>query len=175
MNKKISILISIVPVILALLVLFEMDTMTAKAGDSERNVTSKRNEQSVICAVNTLLMHEAQLRRLNFALSDGRGGALGWLSFNPYFGQDPCGINLRRLEFALSDGGKIHLGEQVSAADSLQVPSLFNPKRLEFALSDGNSNILRAEAESEMGINGAVRFNPRRLEYALTDGRRINP
>jgi hypothetical protein len=172
MRKKLYSLISTLPIILAVLVFSGKSVMPVQAGNSDQAILNKGNDLSVICAVDTILMHRAQLRRLDFALSDGRGNALNLQRFNPYLGADGCSINLRRLEYNLSDGGRVHNAGESAGASLLKLRNEINLKRLSFTLSDGRGDAFEFEEEGAMNTSG---YNPRRLEFSLNDGRKYGP
>lgn len=173
MNKKIYILISAISLVLALIFLFEMGAMRVKA--SERSISAKEKSQSipfrVICKVDSQLMHIAQLQRMDFALSDGRGNALGLRNGNLNIHQDPCDFKLRRLDFALSDGRGNALGLRAAVSGKVEWDEKSRLQRLDFALSDGRGNALGLRTEPSTGLESLSEFNLRRLDFSLSDGR----
>jgi hypothetical protein len=172
MSKKLYSLISTLPIILAVLVFSGKSVMSVQAGKSDQAILSKGNDLSVICAVDTVLMHRAQLLRLDFALSDGRGNALNLQRYNPYLGADGCSTNLRRLEYNLSDGGRVHNAGGSAGESLLKLHNESNLKRLSFTLSDGRGDAFEFETDGAMNTNG---YNLRRLEFSLNDGGRLRP
>lgn len=160
MNKKKYILISILPLVLTLMILFAIKAIPVEASENENlaatNGISPSNPNRVTCAVNYRLLHEARLQRLDFALSDGKGNALGLRSGNSIIGQDACDFNLRRLDFALSDGKGNALGLRNVAQVHVENTSDFTLRRLDFALSDGKGNALGLRSETS---EGAIKLN----------------
>ena len=175
MNKRKYILISIFPLVLTLMVLFAMRAIPVKAIESEKpiatNGISPANPKRVTCAVNYRLLHEARLQRMDFALSDGKGNALGLRSGNSIIGQDACDFNLRRLDFALSDGKGNALGLRNVAQVQVETTSDFTLQRLDFALSDGRGNALGLRNEAPLHDENVNDFTLQRLDFALSDGR----
>jgi hypothetical protein len=94
------------------------------------------------CSASRSLAHRAILRRLDFALSDGRGNALGLRDSVTQSENETQAINLQRLDFALSDGRGNALGLRDSGSPSENEMQVINLQRLDFALSDGRGNAL---------------------------------
>jgi hypothetical protein len=175
MNKKKFGLLSAINLVSILMLLIVMGAMPVKASESEKSDAIKENPQSissrVICPASSLLMHEAQLLRLDYALSDGKGNALGLRNANSFESQDSCNFNLRRLEFVLNDG-KMSRPEQPNAAQTgIESIAGINLIRLDYTLSDGKGGAFGLRNEMSTDISGLGEFNPWRLDYALSDGR----
>lgn len=66
--------------------------------------------RSGYCSASRSLVHKAILQRLDFALSDGRGNALGLRDGNSHLAFMIGEMPLQRLDFALSDGRGNALG-----------------------------------------------------------------
>ena len=175
MNKKMYVLIATFSLVLALMLLFEMGAMPVKASESEKSITTKDKSQSlpirVMCEVNYLLLHKAQLQRMDFALSDGKGNALGLRRGNSLINQETCDFNLRRLDFALSDGKGNALGLRTVAPRVVERIDEFTLQRLDFALSDGRGNALGLRNETSTGVDSLDEFTRQRMDFALSDGR----
>ncbi|MFL7891954.1 MAG: hypothetical protein ACK2UM_12740 [Anaerolineales bacterium] len=175
MNKKLNYFLSAIPFILAMMLLFGMAVMPTKASPSEQKYVDNGNAQALKCAVNSLLMHKAQLWRLDFALSDGKGNALGLRDSRSSIGQDPCGIISRRLNFSWSDGRNVNPGSSSAMQEALEMRNEFNLQRLNFALTDGGAIKQGLVPETSRVIYKTSAYDQRRLEFGWTDGRGYNP
>jgi hypothetical protein len=123
-----------------------LDQVQAAPGDAQ--YVESASIRSGYCSASRSLFHRAILQRLDFALSDGRGNALGLRS-----GDDPSengvhAINLQRLDFALSDGRGNALGLRSGNELSKNEAHAMNLQRLDFALSDGRGNALGLRDEN---------------------------
>lgn len=175
MNKKIAVLLSVTILIAGLMLLSVIGTLPVKASESGGHVSAQGEAQSVvarvICPVPYLLMHEARLIRMDFALSDGRGNALGLRNGGRVISQDPCDFKLRRLNFALSDGRGNAFEFITAAPKSVTRINGISLERLDFAWSDGSGNALGLRDEVSAAAEDFKDFNLIRLDFALSDGR----
>jgi len=96
----------------------------AQAAPGDAQSIESANIKSGYCSASRSLAHRAILRRLrqlDFALSDGRGNALGLRDEKPKENVTQT-INLQRLDFAWSDGRGNALGlrdENISLANNV--------------------------------------------------------
>jgi hypothetical protein len=174
MNKNILNLMSAINLISVLMLLFGLGAMPVKGAESEKvaavNGNSPPSSKRVICPAPHLLMHDAQLLRLDYALSDGKGNALGLRNGDSFVSQDSCDFNLRRLNYALSDGNRIQPEIKSQAPAGIESMGAINPIRLDYALSDGRGGAFRFQSEMPKGIAGLDESTLRRLDFALSDG-----
>jgi hypothetical protein len=130
--------------LLLLVVASSLSTMYGQAQAAPADVVSDEgaNIRSGYCSASRSLVHRAILLRLDFALSDGRGNALGLRDGVALRESDVQAINIGRLDFALSDGRGNALG--LRSGDTLGENEVhaINFQRLDFALSDGRGNAL---------------------------------
>lgn len=142
--KSSKVYYSIGMLLLLMVVAFSSSVMyvQVRAAPGDALPLESANIKSGYCSASRSLVHRAILQRLDFALSDGRGNALGLRS-----GDDPSengvhAINLQRLDFALSDGRGNALGLRSGNELSENEAHAMTLQRLDFALSDGRGNAL---------------------------------
>lgn len=109
-SKKAYLVLGMTLSLLAVALTFSIMYGQVQAAPGEAMSVDSANIHSGYCSANRSLIHMAMLRRLDFALSDGRGNALGLRdSSNTSLDPGRVGI-LRHLDFALSDGRGNALG-----------------------------------------------------------------
>jgi hypothetical protein len=174
MNKNNFGLMSAINLISVLMLMFGLFSMPVKAAESEIAAGFNNNFQPIskriTCPAPPLLMHNAQLLRLDYALSDGKGNALGLRNMNSFVSPDSCNLNLRRLKFSLSDGNRNYPGVKSEKSISTEQIGGINLIRLDYALSDGRGGAFEFQSEVSKGIAGLDESTLRRLDFALSDG-----
>lgn len=174
MNKKNFGLMSAINLISVLMLMFGLYAMPVKAVKSEMTAAVNGNSppisKRVVCPAPRLVTHGAQLLRMDYALSDGKGNALGLRNGNSLVSQESCDFNLRRLKFSLSDGNRNYPGVKSEESISTEQIGGINLIRLDFALSDGRGGAFEFQSEVSKGIAGLDESTLRRLDFALSDG-----
>jgi hypothetical protein len=133
--------------VLLLVVAFSSSIMydQVQAAPGDASSFESANTSHEYCSASRSLVHRAVLRRLqrlDFALSDGRGNALGLRSGDEPNENAARSRNLQRLDFAWSDGRGNALGLRSGNKSSENEVRSRNLQRLDFAWSDGRGNAL---------------------------------
>ena len=112
--------------------------------------------RSGYCSASRSLVYKAIRQRMDFALSDGRGNALGLRDGSPISEHEIPEINLKRLDFSLSDGRGNALGLRNGYSHQAFLSSEIQIQRLDFALSDGRGNGLGLRDSSYALFNNVL-------------------
>ena len=139
-GKKLPIVIGISLVVLVIAASFSIFIGQVQAAPAIEISAEGNSIRSGYCSASRSLVHKAIRQRLDFALSDGRGNALGLREGAGSTDQEVQEVYLQRMDFSLSDGR----GNALGLRDGSTAPVTFSGEmilqRLDFALSDGRGN-----------------------------------
>ena len=155
-GKKLPIIVGMSVLALVIAASFSIFIGKAQAAPAPELSMDTNYVRSGYCSASRSLVYKALRQRMDFALSDGRGNALGLRDGSPIIEGDIREINLNRLDFSLADGRGNALGVRGGYSHQAFPSGEIQIRRLDFALSDGRGNGLGLRDGSYALLNNVL-------------------